>query len=335
MIFLVSSLLASALSCAAEPVAVWSSPETTSSVLPTYLSLASNINDFGRFADGGPDANWYIGFNNAWIIKLPAAPAAQYARVFIGAKMGRAKTQPRQAKPWLREPIEGEIYIALSHTPSFSSAQSHFLAGTADISLEPDPQTYVAGTGSAEWFWVEIPVSAVNFSGPNYIALWSPTRIFTSAVTSPILAGQPLESEERTAEPNAWNNHSIAGVPPRTIAGALETPLTNIAPALAIKLVPQEINEISVTDLSVRPAGKKWVVEFSVGGENISEAWIESSRDQLDWRRISRLQRRAPYIFTLEAGRFPAPGEHLRAAARDIAGNVGTSESYGVTLQLH
>ena len=41
---------------------------STSSVLPTFVSLNSNINDFYKFADGGDDANWYIGFNNAWIM---------------------------------------------------------------------------------------------------------------------------------------------------------------------------------------------------------------------------------------------------------------------------
>lgn len=320
---------------AQEPTAIWSTAGSPSAVLPTYLSLAANINDFTRFGDGGPDSNWYIGFNNAWIARLPAAPEGQYARAFLGAKVGRAKTRPQQGKPWLREPINGEVYVALSPTPAFTSEQSHFLAESADIPVEADAQHYVEGAGAAQWFWVEIPVASVSTSGPNYAAIWSPTRAFTSAATSPILSGQPLDAQNGgPAEPQAWNNHSISGVPPRTSAGALETPLANIAPALAIKLVPQEINEINVRDLSVRQAGRKWVVEFSAGGENVSEAWVETSKDQLDWRRVTRILRQAPYIFTLQANRFPAPGEFLRAAARDISGNIGTSEPYGVKLPL-
>ncbi|MFA4987843.1 MAG: hypothetical protein WC712_14795, partial [Candidatus Brocadiia bacterium] len=50
-----------------EPPAAESEP----SVSPVIISLAGNINDFGRFADGGSDSNWYVGFDNAWIVRLP------------------------------------------------------------------------------------------------------------------------------------------------------------------------------------------------------------------------------------------------------------------------
>ena len=76
---------------------------STGPVLPSYVSLIPNINDFTRFADGGHDANWYIGFNNAWIVRLPAAPQGDFTRAFIGAKIGRAKTRPNPERPWLRE----------------------------------------------------------------------------------------------------------------------------------------------------------------------------------------------------------------------------------------
>src|SRR5687767_644090 len=62
-------------------------------VFPRYVSLAANINDFGRFADGGSDSNWYVGFNNAWIVKLPPAAPGKYSRVLVGAKLGRAKAR--------------------------------------------------------------------------------------------------------------------------------------------------------------------------------------------------------------------------------------------------
>src|ERR1700733_113284 len=67
--------------------------------LPTFGSLLSNINDFEQFANGGPDGNWFIGFNNAWIIKLPPVPMGNYTRAFIGAKIGRAKTQAKSGRP--------------------------------------------------------------------------------------------------------------------------------------------------------------------------------------------------------------------------------------------
>src|SRR4051812_49037050 len=94
---------------------------STSAIVPTILSLAPSLQDYGRFADGGPDDNWYVGFNNAWIVKLPPAPAGEFARAFVGAKLGRAKTRALAAKPWLREKIPGKVYIGVSQTPSWSS----------------------------------------------------------------------------------------------------------------------------------------------------------------------------------------------------------------------
>lgn len=318
----------------AAPVAVAQEAQipwiSSSSVLPTYISLAPNINDFGRFADGGSDANWFIGFNNAWIVKLPPAPAGEYSKSFIGAKIGRAKTRPNANKPWLREIIAGKVYIGISPTASFSSEQSYFLAQTSDIPLEPDAQAYVDGTGASDWFWAEVPLGSVNFSGPNYMIVWSPTKYFLKASSSPILAAAAIEDALLSKETRAWNNHSISGVPPRSTLGALETPINNISPALAIKLIPPVVDELGVTELTVRSAGKKFVVEFSAGGENLAEAWVEASKDQLDWERVSKIRRSPPFIFTLGADRFPAPGEYLRGVARDITGNTGNSEAYAI-----
>ncbi len=298
----------------------------TGSLLPAYVSLSPNINDYDRFADGGPDANWYIGFNNAWIVKLPPAPVGDYKKAFIGAKLGRAKTTPRPNKPWLRRLINGKVYMAISQRPAFSSRRSYFLVETADVPRQPDPQTHVGGVGASEWFWAEVPLSQVSFSKPNYLVIYSPTRSFTSAETAPILAAAAIESRIAGSVPRAWNNRSISGVPPRRARKSLETPINNIYPALAIKLAPASSAEVYLNDFTVR-AGRlnRHYVEFSVGGENVAGAWVEMSRDQLDWERISEIRRKPPYIFTIRKSRYPAPGNYLRAAARDISGNLGAS----------
>jgi hypothetical protein len=318
-------LAALALGARAEMISISSSP-----VLPTYVALSANINDFSRFADGGPDANWYIGFNNAWLVKLPPAPMGDFTRAFIGAKIGRAKTRPAANKPWLREIIAGKVYIGVSPRASFTSEQSYFLAETSDIPLEADPQAQVEGAGASVWFWAEVPLNAINFSGPNYLAVWSPTNYFTKASSAPILAAGSIDDPQRAKETSAWNNRSISGVPPRIAATSLETPINNINPALAIKLVPQATDEVGVTELTVRQAGRKSVVEFSVGGENIVDAWVESSKDQLDWERISPFRRQPPFSFSFTPEKYPAPGEFIRGAARDNAGNVGRSLAYTV-----
>jgi hypothetical protein len=301
---------------------------STSVVVPSLLTLAPSVHDYTRFADGGPDANWYVGFNNAWIVKLPAAPTGEFQHAFIGAKIGRAKTRPNPDKPWIREIIPGKVYMGLSQTPAWTSEQSFFLAETADIPADADPQARVDGVGAAEWFWAEVPLSMVSFTAPNYLIVWSPSNYFTRASSAPILAA--AEPDDNTPhETRAWNNRSILGVPPRNAANSLETPINNIYPALAIKLVPPGPDEpaVSVNDLSVAHAGKRVIVRFSGAGEDVVDAWVEASRDRLDWERVSKLQRRPPYVFSLPAERSPA-GLFVRGVARDVSGAVGYSDPY-------
>lgn len=300
---------------------------STSSIVPTIVTLAPSVHEYERFADGGPDANWYAGFNNAWIVKLPPAPPGDFARAFIGAKLGRAKTRPVAGKPWLREVIPGKVYAGVSGTPAWTSEQSFFLAETRDIPAEADPQARVDGIGGGEWFWAEVPLAQISFTQPNYLIVWSPTNYFTKASSAPILAAADIEN---SGETRAWLNRSIQGVPPRAKGSSLETPLNTLAPAIAIKLVPPGPDEpaVSVADFTAARVGKSVVVRFSAAGEDIVDAWVEASRDQLEWQRVSRLVRRPPYTFSLPADKAPLPGTYLRGAARDSSGAVGTSEGY-------
>ena len=301
---------------------------STSAIVPTIVTLAPSLHEYGRFADGGPDANWYVGFNNAWIVKLPPAPAGDFAHAFIGAKLGRAKTRPVPGKPWLRETIPGKVYAGISSSPAWNSEQSFFLAETRDIPAEADPQARVDGVGAGEWFWAEVPLTHVNFNASNYLIVWSPTNYFTKASSAPILAATDLD--EPGGETRAWLNRSISGVPPRSGGTSLETPLNTLAPAIAIKLVPPGPDEaaVSVADFSVARVGKRVVVRFSAAGEDVSEAWVEASRDQLEWARISRVQHKPPYMFSLPLDKTPAPGSFLRGVARDISGALGISDGY-------
>ena len=333
MIFLYSVLVALATAVparAAAPVADGLPPIlSTSVVVPTYLTLAPTVHDYTRFADGGPDDNWYVGFNNAWIVKLAPAPAGEFQHAFIGARIGRAKTRPNPDKPWIREIIPGKVYMGLSQTPAWSSEQSFFLTETKDIPADPDPQARVDGAGAAEWFWAEVPMAMVSFTASNYLIVWSPSNYFTSASSSPILAA--AEADEGAArEPRAWNNRSLLGVPPRAWTNSLETPISNISPALAIKLVAPAPDEpaVSVNDLDVARSGKNILVRFSAAGEDIADAWVEVSRDRLDWARLSKIQRRPPYVFTLAADKSLVPGQYVRGVARDVSGAIGLSDPY-------
>lgn len=298
---------------------------STSAVVPTILTLAPNVHDYTRFADGGPDANWYVGSNNAWIVKLPPAPDGDFRHAFIGAKIGRAKSKPNESRPWLRELIPGKVYMGISKTPAWTAEQSFFLTETRDIPTEVDPTANVENTGAAEWFWAEVPRRMVSSTGPNYLILWSPTQYFVSASSSPILAAATDETSGRPT--SAWNNHSLHGVPPRNSAAALETPLNHLLPAIAIKLVPPGPDESSVAvyDISLAHSGHHALVRFAADGQDISEAWVESSRDRLDWERVSKLQRRPPFTFNMgETAIYP--GMYVRGAAQDSSGEIGYSD---------
>lgn len=305
---------------------------STSPIVPTFVTLAPTVHDYGRFADGGPDDNWYVGFNNAWIVKLPPAPKGDFARAFVGAKIGRAKTRPNRDKPWVRELIPGKVYIAINQVPAFPNDRSFFLAETADIPTEPDPQSRVEGVGSGEWYWAEVPLSMVSFNADNYLAIWSPTNWFTRASSAPILAAADIEDPSLARETRAWNNRAIMGVAPRSTTGALQTPINNIAPAIAIKLVPPAPDEpaVNVAEFAAWRAGSKVVARFSAAGEDIAEGWIEASRDQLDWTRISKIVRKPPYMFSIPGPKAPGGGTFLRGAARDISGQTGYSDAYMV-----
>jgi hypothetical protein len=301
---------------------------STSTIVPTYITLSAALPDYSRFADGGPDANWYIGFNNAWIVKLPPAPPGNFQRAFIGAKIGRAKTHPNANKPWIRETVPGKVYIGISQTPAWTSEQGFFLADTSDIPADADPQQHVDGIGAAEWFWAEVPIAMISASQPNYLIVWSPTNGFVSDATAPILAAADPEVGS-PKEVRAWNNRSILGAPPRSAALSLETPISNIYPALGIKLVSPAPAQpaVSVNDLTLARSGRRALVRFSAAGEDITDAWVESSRDRLDWARATKFVRRPPYVFALPLDKNLGPGVYLRAVARDISGAVGYSDA--------
>src|SRR5581483_9462939 len=151
MIFSLIVAALAALPANAQDAGAEAAAPITASRLPAFVSLTPNINDYTRFADGGPDGNWYVGFNNAWIVRLPPAPTGDFTRAFIGARLGRAKTRARGGRGWDREAIPGKIYMAISQSPSFSSEQSFFLAETSDLPLEPDARAAVSGIGQSQW----------------------------------------------------------------------------------------------------------------------------------------------------------------------------------------
>ncbi|MCX5786018.1 MAG: hypothetical protein NTX59_10045 [Elusimicrobia bacterium] len=292
------------------------------SPVPAYLAAEKNLGRYYLYADGGFHADWYIGYNNCWIVKLPPAPSLGYSRAYIGAKIGRAKINSWPLS-WDKTPIPGKIYMAINQQPKFNSDNMYFLADSADLPLEPLPNDYLDAVDSSRWFWAEVSLSKISAENPNYLAIWASSRYFTSASSSPIIAA--AFSEDKDENENVWLNHSIMGNPPSG-DDVLETPISGLKPALAIKLVPQNEYKVFIKGFMAEVDAEKITVSFSAIGEDIRATWLEVSYDKFDWQRATRLLFRAPYFWTFRRDEISKDMFYLRAAASDNLENTGYSK---------
>ncbi|HAH32697.1 MAG TPA: hypothetical protein DCL44_10335 [Elusimicrobia bacterium] len=293
---------------------------TSKSPVPVYMATEKNLGNYYLYADGGFHADWYIGYNNCWIVKLPPAASLGYSKAYIGAKIGRAKINS-WPHSWDKTPIPGKIYMAINQYPKFNSDNMYFLTDSLDLPLEPLPNDYLDAVDSSRWFWAEIPLSRISTKSPNYLAVWASSRYFTSASSSPIIAAAFSEDKEE----DAWLNRSIMGNPPSG-ADVLETPISGLKPALAIKLVPQNEYKVFVKGFMAEIDAKKITVSFAAIGEDIRAAWLEVSYDKFDWQRATRLLLRSPYFWTFRRDEVSRDMFYLRAAATDNLENTGYSK---------
>jgi hypothetical protein len=294
------------------------------SPVPAYYAPERNLGKYYLYADGGFHADWYVGYNNCWVVKIPPVPTAGYAKAFVGAKLGRAKINSWPAS-WDTTPIPGKIYMAVNQAPSFNSDHTYFLVDAADLPREPLPNDSLDGVDSARWIWTEIPLSRVSTEKDNYLALWSSSRYFTAASSSPIISAAVSDSDEE----NVWLNRSIKGNPPSG-DGVLETPISGLKPAIAVKLVPANEYKVFIKGFSAGLDEENITVSFTAIGEDIRAAWLEMSYDKFDWQRVTRYMFKAPYFWTFGRTELSKEMFYLRAAAVDNLENTGYSKEITV-----
>ena len=294
------------------------------SPVPAYFSPEKNLGRHYLYADGGFHADWYVGYNNCWIIKLPPVPTGGFAKAFIGAKLGRAKIMSWPAS-WDPTPIPGKIYMALNQAPTFNSDHTYFLVDAADLPREPLPNDSLDGVDSARWVWSEVPLSRVSSEKDNYLALWSSSRYFTSASSSPIIAASMSGGEVE----DVWLNRSIKGNSPSG-EGVLETPISGIKPAMAVKLVPLNEYKVYIKGFAAELSQDEINISFTAIGEDIRAAWLEVSYDKFDWQRVTRYFFKAPYFWTFGREAISKDMFYLRAVALDNLENVGYSNAITV-----
>jgi hypothetical protein len=289
------------------------------SFIPDYISPVRDMSKFYLYANGGFHADWYVGFNNAWIIKLPPAALEGYAKAFLGAKIGRAKikSHPKSSN---KKIIPGKVYMGISKTPSFTQENMYFLIGSSDLPLEPLPGDYLEGINSAQWFWAEIPLSVISSEEPNYLAIWSSSRYFTKSSNSPIIAA--ALSDDKTE--NVWLNRSIKGSPPFG-EKTLEMPISGVKPAMTIKLIPENPYRVIIKGFRAEIGPEDMISTFCAIGEDIHNTWLELSYDKFDWQRVTKFMFDSPYYHTFKNGELSKDMFYLRAAGVDALGNIGYS----------
>jgi hypothetical protein len=215
--------------------------------------------------------------------------------------------------------------MALNQAPTFNSDHTYFLAEAADLPREPLPNDSLDGVDSSRWMWAEVALSRISAEKDNYLALWSSSRYFTSASSSPIIAAAMSPGGEE----NVWLNRSIRGNSPSG-EGVLETPISGLKPAMAIKLVPLNEYRVFIKGFSAELTQDEINVSFAAIGEDIHAAWLEISYDKFDWQRVTRYFFRAPYFWTFGRAAISKEMFYLRAAASDSLENVGYSKEITV-----
>ncbi|MBI5573961.1 MAG: hypothetical protein HY919_05345 [Elusimicrobia bacterium] len=314
---------------------------------PVYLCEAGNPNDYRLFANGGGwDGFWYVGYNRVWIEKIFVPKnVSDYKKIFIGAKLGRMKSKQvyNNGKVALdKEAIPGDIFMAVSSTPSWKKSNWKFLITTDDIPFEGDNELAVEQVGESRWFWTEVRSEEINFGGENYIALWSTSAYLTNSSNSPIIAAAWGDKDA-----NSFINDEIKGNPPQHYSTTtLKSPITVFEPAIAIKFVPELSQNITVGLMGITEGEKlteKKVIYASVRACEIQKVWLEISKDNKIWKRHGLISYTSPYMFSINSKKLSADIRYenkkrdasalfVRVCAIDIWENTGRSPSVKIFI---
>jgi len=107
----------------------------------------------------------------------------------------------------------------------------------------------------------------------------------------------------------------------------LETPISGIKPALAVKLVPQNEYKVVVKNFNAEVEEDSILANFSVIGADIQRAWLEMSYDKFEWQKVTPYMYSSPYFATLGRETLSSDMFYLRVAAQDNYENTGYSQS--------
>jgi len=334
---------------------------------PVIIAEVNNLNDFGLFATSGWDGNWYVGYNHAWVTRFPKAPKGNYAKAYLGTKMGRAKNIMRRQLERARSHLER--LKNLSEAERDASAKQLKYGNFKEISktikeLErklSSPHSgkiYIGINSSPHWdekhsfFLVseeDIPLEGDPEEALEGVgeAKWFWVEVPLSLVSfdkeNYIAIWSPdenlnsaqvspiLASAWGSSMVNTWLDENSEGKPPSSLSRSV----TIFEPALAIKLVPPNEKRVSVEIIDIgdgEEIREKRVVTASVSGEDIVKVWLEVTKDK-KWQRVGRFVYTPPYSLTLNPKELGEGVWNLRVGVEDFWGNVGYSRSIKVLVK--
>ncbi len=290
---------------------------------PKFVSLIDDLNMYYLYANGGFHADWYVGYNNAWIVKLPPIDKEGYVKAFIGAKLGRAKNTSYPTASDLK-PIESKIFVSISDSPKFPP-KAYLLCENSDIPFEALEEESIRWVDSAKWFWTEIPLKAISSDKDNYVAIWAQSQNLTSSQTSPIIAAGYLDDGKE----NVWVNTSIKGSI-STVENSLEIPISGIKPAIVIKLIKENDYRVVIKNFSYYTTSDLHSFSWNVIAADAQKSWLEISFDRIKWDRLSRYIFSPPYSISFKSTEIPQDVFYVRACSTDIFENTECSSYVSV-----
>ncbi|MGC9070423.1 MAG: hypothetical protein ACP5IO_03830 [Elusimicrobiales bacterium] len=290
---------------------------------PTYVSLINDLNMYYMYANGGFHADWYVGYNNAWIVKLPPIDTSGYVKAFIGAKLGRAKNVSYPSATDL-EPFKSKIFTSISNSPKFPQ-KVYVLCESSDIPLEPLEEESIRWVDSSKWFWTEVPLKVISSQKDNYVAVWAESPNLNSSQTSPIIAAGYLDDGKE----NVWVNTSIKGSL-SMLENSLETPISGMKPAIVIKLIKENDYRVVIKNFSYDKNSDLHSFSWNVIAADAEKSWLEISFDKIKWDKFSRYIFYPPYSISFKNTEIPQDVFYIRACATDIFENTECSSYVSV-----
>ena len=340
---------------------------------PVIIAEVENLNDFALFATSGWDGNWYVGYNHAWITRLPRTPEGNYVKAYLGAKLGRAKNvigrQLERAKNHFERlknlsEEKREASAKQLKYENFKEINKKIKELEKKLSSPHSGKIYIGINSSTRWdkkhsFFLiseeDVPVEGDPEEALEGVgeARWFWVEIPLGlvsfdeenyvAIWSPdenfnsAQVSPILASAWGSKEVNTWLDQESKGKPPSSLSRSV----TIFEPALAIKLVQANEKGVSVEIINIgdgEEIKEKRVVTASVSGGDIVKAWLEVSHDKSTkqakkWTRAGRLAFAVPYSITLDPTNLEEGMYHLRVGAEDFWGNVGYSRSIKISVK--